>query len=213
MQQVLDDTNNIASLPYISTDKRDQFSDLFILNPISSKITPLMNILKTDYIIQTKIIENTENRNMDSNSNNSNNSNSNNSNNNNNLSDPGDIYHEICRTSVCRLLQGREGGHKEMTYPHSHEQWKQEIAISPNGTTKNLGRGAEKDHLTVNCPSRRWSNWRDIQNLRLPGIKTSAGVISGAAISIAAIAGVEGAAESLALGDDSSVDDEAEVEE
>ena len=104
IQQVLDDMNNIVSLPYISIDKRDQFSDLFILNPISSKITLLMNILKTDYIIQTKIIENTENRNMDSNSNNSNNSNSNNSNNNNNLSDPRDIYHEIHRTSVCRLL-------------------------------------------------------------------------------------------------------------
>ena len=44
MQQVLDDMNNIASLPNISTAKREQFSDLFILNPISSKITPLMNI-------------------------------------------------------------------------------------------------------------------------------------------------------------------------
>ena len=38
MQQVLDDTNNIASLPYISTAKKDQFSDLFILNPISLPI-------------------------------------------------------------------------------------------------------------------------------------------------------------------------------
>ena len=121
MQQVLDNTNNIVSLPYISTDKRDQFSDLFILNPISLKITPLMNILKTDYIIKTKIIENIENRNINSkvnsnklfnkssNSNNNNNSNSNysnnnNNNNNNNLSNPGDIYCEIRRTSVCRLL-------------------------------------------------------------------------------------------------------------
>ena len=66
MQQVLDNTNNIISLPYISITKREQFSDLFILNPISLKITPLMNILKIDYIIKTKIIENTENRNMNS---------------------------------------------------------------------------------------------------------------------------------------------------
>ena len=85
-----------------------------------------MNILKTDYIIKTKIIENIENRNMNSkvNSNklfNKGNNNSNN-NNNNNLFDPVDIYREICRTSMHRLLQGREGGHKEIIYPHSHKQ-------------------------------------------------------------------------------------------
>ena len=128
MQQVLDNMNNIASLPYISIAKRDQFSNLFILNFISLKITPLINILKIDYITKTKIIENTENRNINSkvnsnklfneskksnnnnsnsnnnNNNNSNNSNSNNNNNNNNLSNPGDIYCKICRTSMCRLL-------------------------------------------------------------------------------------------------------------
>ena len=87
------------------------------------------------------------------------------------------------------------------------------MAVSPNGTTKNLSRGAGKDHSTVNCPSHRWSNRRDIQDLRLPGIKTSTGVISGAAMFVAAAASVEGAAESPALEDDSSVIDEAEVEE
>ena len=84
-----------------------------------------MNILKTDYIIKTKIIENTENRNMNSkvNSNklfNKSNNNSNN-NNNNNFSNSGDIYYKIYRTSICRLLQGREGGHREMIYPHSYK--------------------------------------------------------------------------------------------
>ena len=125
MQQVLDDTNNIMSLSYISTAKKDQFFDLFILNSISSKITPLINILKIDYIIKTKIIKNTENRNINSkvnfnklfdkgsNSNNNNNNNNNNSdsnksnnNNNNNLSDSRDIYCEIHKTSEHRLLQG-----------------------------------------------------------------------------------------------------------
>ena len=66
IQQVLDNTNNIVSLPYISTAKRDQFSNLFILNPIFSKITLLINILKIDYIIKIKIIENTENENINS---------------------------------------------------------------------------------------------------------------------------------------------------
>ena len=164
MQQVLDDTNNIASLPYISTDKREQFSDLFILNPISSKITPLMNILKTDYIIKTKIIENAENKNMNSKVNSNklfnkgSNSNNNNSNSSNNLSDPGDIYREIRRTSVRRLLQGREGGHREMMYLHSYRWRKQEIAVSLNNTIKNLGERAGKDHLMVNRPSRKWLN-------------------------------------------------------
>ena len=115
MQQVLDNIINIVSLPYISTAKRDQFSNLFILNPIFSKITPLINILKTDYIIKIKIIKNTENRNINSkiNSNklfnkssrsNNNNSNSNNSNNNNNLFNPRDIYCEIYRISMYRFL-------------------------------------------------------------------------------------------------------------
>ena len=108
MQQILDGTNNIVSLLYISTAKREQFSNLFILNSIFLKITLLMNILKINYIIKTKIIENTENRNMNSkvNSNKLFNkgNNSSNNNNNNNLSNPRDIYHEIYRTSVCRLL-------------------------------------------------------------------------------------------------------------
>ena len=115
MQQVLDNTNNIVSLLYISTAKRDQFSNLFILNPIFLKITPLINILKIDYIIKIKIIENTENRNINSkvnsnklfnksSRNNNNNSNSNNSNNNNNLFDPRDIYCEIYRISMYRFL-------------------------------------------------------------------------------------------------------------
>ena len=71
-----------------------------------------MNILKIDYIIKTKIIENIENKNINSkvnsnklinksSKNNNNNSNSNNSNNNNNnnynLSNSEDIYYKIYR--------------------------------------------------------------------------------------------------------------------
>ena len=83
-----------------------------------------MNILKTDYIIKTKIIENTENKNMNSkvNSNKLFNKGSNsNNNNNNNFSDPRNIYCKICRTSVYRLLQRRKRGHREITYPYSYE--------------------------------------------------------------------------------------------
>ena len=86
------------------------------LSPSNNRLVKsFINILKIDYIIKIKIIENIENRNMNNkvNSNklfnkssrsNNNNSNSNNSNNNNNLFNLGDIYCEIYRTSMYRFL-------------------------------------------------------------------------------------------------------------